>query len=273
MGIPQNTTNQQFTCPAAANGVSITPSATPWANSSWVQLIASTDADWILTGIIVHPDVLNDSETFEVDISTGAAASEVVVTTFRGSYRGTFYVSPGIVPCPIPLDHIASGARVAARLRKSNNSTDVWTVAATFYKKPLSGALLTTAKPQKVYPPAADNIDLTIGAGAWLNSTWTQITASTATAIVLVGAVVIAGFNTDIEYDIGIGAAAAEVPIVTVRFTNTSVSVGTDGPSFIPFYAPLDAIPISTRISARTRMSAVTARGAHISLVYLEKPL
>lgn len=268
------TTNPLFSAPPAASGVTVTPNAGSWANSAWVTLVATTDAAWILTGLVVRPDNTNANEQFEIDVGVGAAASEVVVTTFRGTFLTTTTASPGILPAPIPLDNIGVGVRVAVRMRKQNASTNTWTVGAQYYKKPLVGNLLTSAKPQKSYPSSATDVLLTAGATAWASSTYTELVESTATAIVLVGMVIdILSLNSGWEVDLAIGTAGNEVVIQTVRAYHTGIQA-TDGPNFVPFRRPCDSIPAASRIAARTRSQiAIGTRQMYVALVYLEKPL
>ncbi len=271
----QNTTNPLFPAPSAAASVSVTPNASAWANSAWVQVIASAADDLILTGLVVHPDDLAVTEIFEIDVGVGAAMSESVVTTFRGTYEKTFYVCPGILPAPIPLDAIALSDRVSVRLRKSNTTTNVWTVALQYFEQPIVGTLLTTAQPQQCYPPAADDIRLTVSTTPWGNSTWTELVTSTSAAIVLVGVVFTpGGFNTGWEFDVGIGAEDSEEVLTTIRAYRTGIQF-VDGPCYVPFYRPLDAIPASSRLSGRTRIGApnIGIDGALCALVYIEKPL
>ncbi len=267
----QSVSNRLYVEPSAADGVEITPDATPWDNSAWVEIVAATDAAWVLTGIVAKPDGNTTVELVEIDIGVGAAASEVVVTTFRLTYLSAYYVSPGIVPCPIPLDNIDEGDRVSVRLRKSNATTDPWFISVQFYKKPILGTLMTTAKPQKT-APFQDNTHLSIGASAWADSTWTEIVASTSTAVVLVGLSPSIAFNYQYEFDVGIGGAGSEVVVTTIGVKGTGVA-STDGPLYVPFYAPLDAIPASSRIAARTRTSNIASAAASLALVYIEKPL
>jgi hypothetical protein len=271
----QNVRGQLFTAPAAADPVELTPNASAWGNSAWVELLASASTDLVATGIIVLPGNDNVAKDFEIDIGTGAMSSEVVVTTFRGSYGDPEHANPGYMPLPIALDNILSGERVAARMRKSNTgATPTWFVAMTYYKKPLVGEFLTSAKPQKCVPSAATSTSLTTGASAWANSTWTQMVASTSASLVLTGiAVKLLSLDMSWEVDIGIGAAAAETVLTTIRFHHTGIST-VDGPSYFPLYHPLDNIPVSSRIAARTRSeSSSGSRTLTCALTYLEKPL
>lgn len=265
--------NPQFVAPAAADSLSLTPSSSAWISSSWVELVAATAAAWVVTGLVVRPEDNAAYSVFEIDIGVGGSGSEVVVDTFRGTFANTHYASPGVLPRPIGLDHIASGARVSLRMRKNTTSTVPWTVKVGYYAKPLVGTLLTSAQPQKAYPPAANDIQWTIGASAWANSSWTQMVAATEAAIVLVGLVAGVGFGQDSwEFDIGIGAAASEVVLTTVRIRHQGIQF-VDGPFLIPFFPPLDAVPNGSRLSVRTRVSDTTLAGALGTLVYVPKPL
>ncbi len=271
--VPQWTTNRQFTAPSAADLVTITPNATPWANSAYVTVVASTDAAWLLTGLLVSPDDTGLQEMAEIDVATGAAASEVVVTTFRLDYGRTYYTSPGY----IPLDNIGNGVRVSVRLRKSNATTNTWAAGLTFYKKPLTGLLLTSAQPQKCYPPAADDVALTLNPTPWASGPWATVVASTGAAIVLTGIIMDTyEIAAEWEYDIGIGAAASEVVLDTLRVRNAGSGGpnGTvDGPRYLPFYNQREGIAASSRLSVRCRCSLPPSRGARVALTYVEKPL
>jgi hypothetical protein len=239
-----------------------------------VELIAAADADLVLTSICVGADTSAAYAAFEIDIATGAPASETVVTTFRGVFKRTYFCGPGYMPCPIPLDNIATGARVSARLRKSNTRTDPWTVSMSYYKKAITGTLLVTAKPQKCFPSAAASFSVPLGAGTWANSSWSQMIASTATAIVLVGVSIdTSAFSYDeFECDLGIGAAASEVVFATFK-TQVAGPGGGGGPNFVPINTPYDSIASSSRIAVRGRAANVSFREMNIALSYIEKPL
>jgi hypothetical protein len=271
----QTIRNPQLFAPPAADPVELTPNASAWGNSAWVELIATAAADIVVTGIIVRPGNDNVAKDFEIDIGTGSGGSESVVTTFRGSYGDPEHANPGGLPLPIPLDNIPDGSRVSARMRKSNTgATPTWAVALKYYEKPIIGDLLVTAKPQKPAPSAATSISLTTGASAWANSTWTTLVASTSAATILTGIVIkLLSLDMSWEVDIGIGAAASEVVLTTIRFHHTGIQT-VDGPSYFPLYNPLDNIPSSSRLSARTRSQSTSGtRTITCSITYLEKPL
>lgn len=273
---PQWIQSPQYTAPPDGIGVAIVPNSAAWGNSPWVTVVDVTDASWLLTGMVTQPDTLGQltvvSETFEVDVAVGDPGSEVVVDTFRGQYSRTYYVSPGFIPRPILLDNIATGSRVSVRLRKSNTTTDPWHIALVYYKKPVVGFAATTARPQKSYPSGTGNIGLTIGASAWVNSTWTQIVASAATAVVIVGIVPDTNHLREWEFDIGIGAPSSEVVVSTFRFRDPYSAGSIGGPRFVPLYNPLNNIPAGSRIAVRTRISVVLGDTASVSIVYIDGP-
>lgn len=273
---PQVTRNKLLTAPAAANSIVLTPNASAWANSAWVTLIASAAADLIITAVIVTPGDQNVAKDFEIDIGTGAAASEVVIGTCRGAYGSAHYSNPGFIPLPIALDNVAAGVRVAARMRKSTTSASpTWAVAISYYQKPiLGGGIFSSAKPQKSTPSAANPIIMSTGGSAWSNSTWTTVVASTSTAIVLTGIVTeLISLDMSWEIDVGIGAAASETVLTTIRFHHVGIQL-VDGPGYFPLFHPLDAIPIASRLSARTRSQLTSGtRTPSIALTYIEKPL
>jgi hypothetical protein len=267
MALTQYLSCPQLTAPAAAASVTVTPNASSWANSAWVELIASTASAIVLTSVEVS--VVGVAQPFEIDIGVGAVASEAVITTLRGRYVDLTYHGLDHMPLVIPLDNIPSASRVSIRMRKNSTSVVVWKFAITYLAKPITGSLLTTAVPTKCVPSAAASITLSTNATPWANSTYTTIIASAAADLVLVGVVArptSSGVITEI--DIAVGAAASEVIITTLRVLGGP----TEGPHFIPLYCPLDAIPSGTRVSARNRRSANSGT-PDIALVYLEKPL
>ncbi len=265
---------QGFVVPSAATAPNVTPSGTSFNNSAWVQLTAASDTDWLITGLSVETFGVTGVD-FEVDIGVGGAGSEVVKTTFKG-WIGDGNVSYCFLPSFIPVDAIASGSRVAVRMRKAGTSTAVWTFALAYVKKSTSSGLYVFAstKPTKVVPSAAVGTTLTNAGVAWTNGAWVQLIASTSTAIVL-EAVMPGNYtqngSNEIEVDIGIGAAASEVVKTTLRMSQRGPTPVGACP-ILPIWPPLDVIPSSTRVAARMR-SSNTFGTLPVSLLYKEKPL
>jgi hypothetical protein len=106
--------------PAAAGPVAVTSGAGTWTNGAYTQLLASTsEADYLL-GILVYTISAND---FELDIATGGAGSETVVSTVPGyETSNAGYLQPVYFPYPIA---VATTTRIAARARHNTASSDV----------------------------------------------------------------------------------------------------------------------------------------------------
>lgn len=115
--------------PLGSAGVSITPNATSWANSSWVEVIAATTAESGMLGVITTLPV--HGVAVEYDIGTGAAAAETVRSTVRcwsmaqlaGFHRNLW------LPAPLP---VPVGTRVSVRLRKSGTDTTAHVVSVPY---------------------------------------------------------------------------------------------------------------------------------------------
>jgi hypothetical protein len=268
--------DRQYAAPAAAANVTLTPPGSSWGNSAWVTLLASTPSACVLTGIVLATnwgDGSSVANSWEVDVGTGAAGSEGVIATVKGVIRGIFgqYGDPELwIPTGIGIDNIASGVRLAARIRIDSTNTTTWSCAATYVRKPLTGTALTTAQPLLPLPAAGAAVTVTAHATAWLSGTWVQIRSASGAALVIV-TVIFDQTSSNVEYelDLGTGGAGSEVVITTLR----QVGVG-DMAVFglLPLRVPLDNVAASTRIAARIRASTGSAAG-RVALSVIEKPL
>jgi hypothetical protein len=207
---PVTTTQPQRVAPSAANGVSLTPSGTAWANSTYGEVIASTGSAIIVLGVIVNPGVAAE---FEMDIAKGASGSEVVVARVCGNAETLAESSSWFSPINIPIDNIAASQRVAIRMRKSGTSTTAWTAKLLYINQ--DTGLGVTANVPAVTPSAAAGVSVTPNGTAWANSTYGQLSASL-TDIVCLGVAVNPGGTIttggdEFEIDIATGAAGAEV--------------------------------------------------------------
>ncbi len=118
---------QETFAPANSGGVSITPSSTAYAASSWVELVSSMPQAGMLIGLSVLP--LTGTENIW-EIGFGAAGSEVVKTAIRGCVTGSAVVSNLDLPAPYP---VPAGTRVAVRLKKSGTSTSTVGVTLRYF--------------------------------------------------------------------------------------------------------------------------------------------
>jgi hypothetical protein len=265
--------DRQYTAPSAADAVAITPAGTAWANSAYVTLLAATPAACVLTGVTLfttHGAGASVSYDAEVDIATGAAGAETVIATIRG-YNRQLFTSGAIGPTfyyrlPIPIDNLATGVRVAARLRKNDTNATPWTVAITYLQKPLvSTSLLTTTAVQKVIPPAAVGVTVTAGA-VWVSGSWATLRSATGAALVVTGIVIGAPSTAgECELDLGTGAAGSETVRTTLRLAGTNQAF----PAQVMLPNPLEGLAAATRVAARLRHSTASATLV-LSLMVLE---
>jgi len=115
-----------FSLPAAADGISLTPNGSAWANSTWVELTAASGTNVGVVSLHVIEGVT--SVEYELDLGTGAAGSETVVATHRGYSTTNNGVKELMFYVPY---QIQVSSRLAVRLRKAGTSTTAWTVGAT----------------------------------------------------------------------------------------------------------------------------------------------
>lgn len=126
------TTTEALTRTPVSGTISVTPNATAWANSAYTELIAATATAWLVQHLAWTASVVGPG-SFEFDISTGAAGAETVVETIRGGATGGGVHQ--ILPVSVLFDGIASGVRVAIRVRKDGTSTAVHTIAVARWPK------------------------------------------------------------------------------------------------------------------------------------------
>jgi hypothetical protein len=130
---PISGTLETTASPLLASGdVAITTSGTPWASSSYAQLFASTSAALVVNH--VDCDDASDRGDGEVDIATGAAASETVVFTVRVHPGHSKIIQATILG--VLFDNIAATTRVAFRARHEV-ATQSLTLRLGYYEKPL----------------------------------------------------------------------------------------------------------------------------------------
>lgn len=255
-------TSQQFEAPANAS-VTCTPTLGAYGNSAWSELIASTDAAIILSGIMLCPtgDFTSPFTAIEVDIGKGAAGLETVVATLRfqvgyqtsgGQVGGKYYhttLMPGV-------DNIATATRVAARIRYGGSGGGLadtpWRVGITYYKKPLTGDYLVTSNVPICLPSASDSTAVA-GTPAWSNGNWVQLRGASGPALMIssIAAYLSNGF-TQYEVDIGVGGSGLETVVSTQKWNNIT---GFSIVDIVRFPNPLNVVALNQRIAVRARSS------------------
>lgn len=265
------TTTPQKTSPA--NGcTNITPNASAFAYSSWVEFMsaAANTTGVVLTGVSADPAV-NGGEWL-LDVGTGGAGSETTVAYLFGQAQAiqegrqtSIYVNayPGVA--------IPAGTRVAARFRKFGTNTTNWCFALTYHEAPLSGFASTSS-----FVTAVGGLGVTPNAGAWVNSAWVQETASTPAAIDIfrfTSSWVCSGNpGYDWEWDIGTGAAASETVVRTIRgkhLDTNGICTLSGGQNVTNIWPPVH-IPASTRVALRVRKSNTSVTQLFPTLVWNE---
>lgn len=266
------TTNKQFISPSAAAGLSITPSGSAWASSAYTQITAATDTNWVLTGAVVGTP--GAAVEFELDIATGAAASEVVIATFKGKCSNATLVFDrgSILLLPIPIDAIGGGVRVSMRMRVSTTSVAAWTFAITYIKHPVVGNLLVSTQIVRVTPSAAVMKVIALSAGSWANSTWTEFIAAAPAGLVLIAIAFAAGAaGMNCEVDIGLGAAGSENVITIWRVSATTTTSGS--PNYQALPNPNAFTPVGARLAIRWRNLTNTGAAPALAIHYQYQPL
>jgi hypothetical protein len=258
-----------ITIPSAADGIA--PSyATSFGAGVYTQLIAATSSALQLAGITMDKDGGAVPDECEVDIGVGAAASEVVIATWRYSSRDNTRGNGFMWMLPAPIDSIPNNSRVAARVRNNtvtNNPTARLSILA---YQGLAGGVSQTNRTLKVAPAAATGISIVPTAGEWTDGAWVQCVASMAFDSLIAGIEILPGsgiaeFPNSFEIDIGFGASSAEVVATTVRGFFYR-------PDFGKYLLPTGLrCPASTRVSFRIRKSiTATNNNWTAALMYYE---
>jgi hypothetical protein len=135
------TTQPSLVVPSAAVGVSVTPNAVAWTNSSWYQVTAGIANNIAVCGFVINSAVA--SSDYNVDMGVGAATSETVAGSLLGDGE-TLGCESGVHRFGIPI-YVAANTRIAVRLRKSETNTTAWTVKMVYYEVPAEAGDLSIA--------------------------------------------------------------------------------------------------------------------------------
>lgn len=124
----------------------------------------------------------------------------------------------------------------------------------------------------QVYPSAAAGVSPSNAGVAWANGTWSQVVASTAANIFIVGVSFGAEASSfEAEIDIGVGAAGAEVSKVTIPHTQRAVSSAGFTVSQVVMLPDPIAVASGTRIAARVRSSSTSNEPELIKVIYVNQ--
>ena len=230
----------------------VTSSATVNTKGAYTQLLASSGFDY--DGLLVMFAVVSTNVSYLIDVAIGAAASEVLIAENLHASWGNNIPQWFYIPRAIP-----AGTRVAARSQASTASAQVRMsvvgVKGGFFAPQGGGDLVTLGA------NTADSGGTPIDAGATANTfgAWAQLAASTANDIKGMCCTA-GGINNTTPttgqglLQIGVGAAAAEQPVLELPF-----QMGTTADNYGPLphlWLPC-SIPAGSRVAARW-MSTVT---------------
>jgi hypothetical protein len=254
-----------LTAPSAANSVSVTPSGTAWAASSWVQLLASTPSASMVLGIIVDSGVAADGE---IEIGVGSSGSETLIATIPFAVDSVTIGIPCQLWLPIPAN-VATGTRIAARLRKSGANTTAWALSMMYCAQSNAG-VTGTSKVLKCLPFNAAPLSVTPSGTSWANSSYGQFTASMPANAVIAGISINAANANPHEIDLATGSSGSESVFTTLRVNYQSVA-GFSAPIYHnPVY---DGVSSGQRVAIRFRKNGTNANAVTFKLMYYEKPI
>ncbi len=241
--------NEQKNAPALAASVSVTPNATPNANSSWVTLFTAA-ADSVLTEVMSY--VPGSAQGFFIDIGVDTGGGPAVIATTIGYWWFNNTPGWGRMPFRIPIDAIPSGAVVKIRMRKPDTSTTAWFFSCQYVEKPIVGTVLTSTHPQQASAFAA----LTNNSTAWTYGSWATVHTFTNAAVITGLAL---GVDGEWIVQLGIGG----VPLLTARARG-----GFDF-KYDALKHPL-AVAAGAVVQARIQQSITGADTRYLGLTYLE---
>jgi hypothetical protein len=244
--------------PTGQAGASVPINGTPWANSNWVQLIASAPANLAIAAVEFVPAAAVD---FEIEFGIGAAGSEIPIGLVRGRVLSTTLGNIFTVNIAPLINSVPAGSRLAVRIRTSGTTTTAWLVSVGYYENTDTTNVLNA--PHSSLPFSANSVTVTNSTTAWANSSYVELTPGLQDDIYINRVIVGPSAASQFEIDIATGAAGSEV----VQTTVAGQAVSLDGNSVIDLPAPLK-VSANTRITMRIRTSLTTAGTWYLALEY-----
>lgn len=262
-------TSPNSTAPAAANSVTCTPSGTAWTFGAYVTNVSAVAVDTLIIGIsALVLEGFSNAASWEIELATGAAGSEVTIATFCGSSINADNAYQHHLTLPLPIK-VPAGSRIASRIRKSTGDTHTGQIDLITVPTSYTGTLYpTTTKIDCV--PYGSAATVTCGASAWTNGAVTVLSASMPTDAVIFAlkcGPTLLGWPGEFELDLMTGASGSEVPISGIR----DVHAGQDEPGWADLPAPV-FVAAGTRLSVRIRSSNRSANSALVGAMYYQAP-
>lgn len=267
------TTTALTIAPPAATGLTVTPNASAWTYGSWVQFSSGVANEAQVAGFCVYPGTWS-SGSIDLDVGIGLTGAEVSLGSpvrlelgNSGGSGSTTYM------LPTPFSGIPLGAAVSVRARADAGVSAAPTVALIYYLGLDSDHVVTyntaavsvTAAPATVTPSGA----------AWTNSAWVALTTGITDEMDVYGIAFLLTAVTgglEIEFDLGIGAAASEVVITTLRIGLGAEAGNLPRMEYLHLPALLH-IAGSTRVAVRIRQSSTSVATHKVCLLYYDIPV
>lgn len=258
------TTTPQREYPAGSGVVVTTPGGS-FANSAWVEVIASTSEAWFVTGLSVISSSAGLGMT-EFDLAVWDGVAFVSVGTFQGNFG-----SNAVLPLTIPGDWIPSAARVGVRCRCAASFAGfTFTCVVLYYPGTPAGRVLSSAAPTELSVPSGGT-SIFSSATPWIQGAWVAISAATLSewaveSVQITPVAVVGSVACQMEIDLGIGPSPSQTVATVVRWSSRMLNP--KAPTIATIW-PMLRIPASTAVWARLRTSDSQIVNVHVQLVKL----
>ena len=262
------TTTPMTLVPAAAAGITVVASATPWASGSWVELIAATGAATVIAGIKIVPTTSYSGLQCEIAFGVGAAASEVEIGHVRLHGPTTGSAGTAVYMLPVPISGIGTGVRVSVRSRSAAASTSLIVTALVYVSLDSQFTADYPTAPLSSRPDGAAGASITPSGTGWANSSWVELDAALAMGVSLVGLAFLNPVaDVDIEFELGTGGAGAETAVTVLRASTWGASTGPLSYATLP--GPY-VVTAGTRLAIRMRKTGTSTTAYSVAAILLE---
>ncbi len=203
---------------------------TPYANTAWTEIIATTPDVWTVVGLSVIADSLILGET-EIDLGIGASGHETAVATFPHN------AGPGcVLTVALPANIIPWGSRVSARVRCAvAAAAHVFTVAVCYYEGLVVGRAVLSPSPIVIEPSVASGnpsgILLTSNATPWAKSPFAWVKLTHTLIPIVIEAVHITPIGpspAEMELELGLVPPATPETVTTIRWVSELGGIGAE---------------------------------------------
>ena len=232
-----------------------------WTFGSWTEIIASLSADSVIAGISAGVNAFGG--ILEYDIGVGGAGAEVSTHVWRTNGQAS-NISIPMYFFPVPLGPYSAGDRISVRLRGDSGGQSIPT--ALFYFEDYDGThVASDAEPMTGTHIGSSMVSVTPNATPWANSSWYELTSGVGNEIAILGLTVTSPVTSDCEWELGVGAAASEVVLTTIRTAPLGINHGLPQTLWLPAALPLAS---STRVAVRMRKSGTSTPPHSADLCY-----